>query len=700
MRFLTVLLLFFISILLVVSVLSSFFIFSSSNDLMADQYKDYVSVILENKFDTLDLFFTEKTSDISVMIQSPYIINFFEEQVLIQSESAKKDIKIISETVSDEVNDYLLAHPKTIVQLQDDPVFQSIAVQPVGKTGYTALTDYDDLISRFHATSSIVDLDLHLLADKLPEFWGVMRQSEGGVVSEGFYDWQEADGSIRQKYMYINPVESKTLDGVGLTVATTTYVGEYADSFKPLCDLEDYMGVMKVNYAYADIALLGLEGDILWDYKNSSLAGQNIFDSSHPQTHMQELFYLLKKNKNVQFTDLLGCKSIIDSCELLSGSPVKNIKGDIIGYVLLTLDHKQIQNIFIDPEKDDIVNTYLIGFDNMSKSFIEGDKNLEFVSEIANTPLSDECFIHKTFSPGELEIHNALVHSKLTPSYNFEGDAILGSSIYLYDLDWCLIGELDADAVVKPIQNKFLFLAFVNIGSIFILLIFGSFILSRYMTKDISRLTKTVNQISKGDLDTRVSDSNIYEVHKLIISLRRILTSLKLAVLKVGVRKEELHMGAVIKAKEEAEHMTKKREEELQRFAKLAIGREHVMIFLKSENIKLKKKLGIKVVPRKKIDVEAVLKNRLTKSVKKPVKVPVKNKSILPKKSAQAKKKTTKKVAKTKSKAKTSSAVRAKPKQGVAKKKTANKTKSTARSKAKTTIKKKLSSKRSKSKKR
>jgi len=220
------------------------------------------------------------------------------------------------------------------------------------------------------------------------------------------------------------------------------------------------------------------------------------------------------------------------------------------------------------------------------------------------------------------------------------------------------------------------------------------------MTKDISRLTKTVNQISKGDLDTRVSDSNIYEVHKLIISLRRILTSLKLAVLKVGVRKEELHMGAVIKAKEEAEHMTKKREEELQRFAKLAIGREHVMIFLKSENIKLKKKLGIKVVPRKKIDVEAVLKNRLTKSVKKPVKVPVKNKSILPKKSAQAKKKTTKKVAKTKSKAKTSSAVRAKPKQGVAKKKTANKTKSTARSKAKTTIKKKLSSKRSKSKKR
>ena len=110
-----------------------------------------------------------------------------------------------------------------------DEYFKEIAVQGVGKTGYTAVTDYNTLTCRFHSNPKIVDMDLHNLVDKLPGFWGIMSETEGGVEAEGIYDWEEADGSMKEKYMYITIVNAKTADGVGLSVAATTYLDEYEE---------------------------------------------------------------------------------------------------------------------------------------------------------------------------------------------------------------------------------------------------------------------------------------------------------------------------------------------------------------------------------------------------------------------------------------------------------------------------------------
>jgi methyl-accepting chemotaxis protein len=127
---------------------------------------------------------------------------------------------------------YIDAHPNmTVADLQASEAFQKIAVQSVGETGYTALTDYETLICRFHVSPDIIDLDLHELAPKLPGFWEVMEGSQGGKDSFGYYDWEEQDGSIREKYMFITPINARTADGVGMTVAATTYIDEFS---KPL----------------------------------------------------------------------------------------------------------------------------------------------------------------------------------------------------------------------------------------------------------------------------------------------------------------------------------------------------------------------------------------------------------------------------------------------------------------------------------
>ncbi|MBU0661373.1 cache domain-containing protein [Patescibacteria group bacterium] len=141
---------------------------------------------------------------------------------------AKDAIKQKAKDVAKQIEIYIKANPeKTIKELQQDEYFTDIAVQPVGKTGYTAVTDYTTLYNRFHTNPAIIDSNLHDLAEKLPEFYRIISTTIGGQEAEGIYDWKDADGSINEKYMYIAIVDAKTADGVGLSVAATTYLDEF-----------------------------------------------------------------------------------------------------------------------------------------------------------------------------------------------------------------------------------------------------------------------------------------------------------------------------------------------------------------------------------------------------------------------------------------------------------------------------------------
>ncbi|MBW2620087.1 MAG: PAS domain S-box protein, partial [Deltaproteobacteria bacterium] len=148
---------------------------------------------------------------------------------------------------------YLQAHPEmTVEYLQNDSKFREIAVQPVGKKGYTALHDVDTAINRFHKNSQTENLDLHSLSDKLPGFWAIMEASLDGRYSHGYYKWKDPDGEIRDKFMYIAPLNKKTADGVRFGVATTTYIDKFTH---PILAAQD---VSQSTSRYLMIALNGL----------------------------------------------------------------------------------------------------------------------------------------------------------------------------------------------------------------------------------------------------------------------------------------------------------------------------------------------------------------------------------------------------------------------------------------------------------
>jgi methyl-accepting chemotaxis protein len=161
--------------------------------------------------------------------------------------------------VASQLDVYLAANPqKTAKELQATPAFQALAVQPVGKTGYTAVQDAQTAVNLFHKNPKIVNTDLHQLASKLPEFWKIMEASLGGKDSSGYYDWTEPDGKIRKKYMFITTLKNRTADNVLMGVAATTYLDEFS---KPVLDLEQKVSGLiqeKLTLFYLLIGLTAL----------------------------------------------------------------------------------------------------------------------------------------------------------------------------------------------------------------------------------------------------------------------------------------------------------------------------------------------------------------------------------------------------------------------------------------------------------
>jgi len=78
------------------------------------------------------------------------------------------------------------------------------------------------------------------------------------------------------------------------------------------------------------------------------------------------------------------------------------------------------------------------------------------------------------------------------------------------------------------------------IGLIVVVTFVVSLIMAYLLTRPLERLTGKIDAISKGKLDVKLENSEIYEINKLTASLDRVMVSLKLAVHKVGLKKGEI----------------------------------------------------------------------------------------------------------------------------------------------------------------
>ena len=168
---------------------------------------------------------------------------------------------------------------------------------------------------------------------------------------------------------------------------------------------------------------------------------------------------------------------------------------------------------------------------------------------------------------------------------NYKGISVIGECRWLAEKECALIVELteeEAFASIYKIRHWFL-----GIGAIVCLIVIGLTIkLAKQITHPLLKLTTASNEIAAGNLNISVEAKTGDEIELLAKSFNRMAEDLR----KSRQKLEEWGKTLKDKVKEKTEEL-QERVEELEKFNKVAVGRELKMIELKKEIEDLKKRL-------------------------------------------------------------------------------------------------------------
>jgi HAMP domain-containing protein len=142
-------------------------------------------------------------------------------------------------SVAEQCRKYLQKNPQLRRQdFSKDKEFAGMAMQKVGKTGYTALYSIPDKtgISHLwvHPNEKIIGIDLlkvlrKPLGDRYEQFTKVYTGVFNGKESQGYYLWKDKDGQFREKFMVCTPIGDTPF-----VIASTTYMDEFTLDLKQM----------------------------------------------------------------------------------------------------------------------------------------------------------------------------------------------------------------------------------------------------------------------------------------------------------------------------------------------------------------------------------------------------------------------------------------------------------------------------------
>ncbi|VFQ46000.1 response regulator [Desulfoluna butyratoxydans] len=152
------------------------------------------------------------------------------EQLL--TDTLAKSVRQKSMDVALQIELYLELRPTlTLADLQKDPRFRSIALQPIEKNGYTTLIDTREGTTLFHPLKALENTSFAHIDEASDEFFAIISSSLGGKYASGYFSWREESGQTRRKFTFIAPVMRTTAEGLPMAVATVINMDELAPSF-------------------------------------------------------------------------------------------------------------------------------------------------------------------------------------------------------------------------------------------------------------------------------------------------------------------------------------------------------------------------------------------------------------------------------------------------------------------------------------
>lgn len=452
---------------------------------------DELSEVAKDKSKKIHDYLSGLEKDIQFLQESPEVENLLKKDLVFDEDALKKNVEQRARIITKEVENYIRAHPEvTLKDLQKSDEFQKIAVQPIGKEGYSASFEAGSLISYFHKDPNIVDFDLHTLEESNPEFFGIIsRIKDGEEIVDDFYDWKESSGEIRKKYGSFRRVPVKTADSKSLTIGTTAYIDEYKTIDTKSKLLENF----NRDNDYHDIVLITPEGYVSYMAYEHLFFGTNIEWESNLEEGVSVNYFEVKENKEILFHGpFLEEYGHIYPLVSIMAPVYENNK--LLGYIAIVenMDHlfSIAKEIVIDYETKE---SYLVDSERLLISPLRSG-DFDIMVQSVETENVEECIEdleEKGVEAFEKEFEEK-EEGDLRISENYEGNLILGTDFPFPELGWCLLVEVEKEEVINvPLKEIIKNRIYFSVIGVLVLTLIGFFV-GDYFDKKGSKIPQRI----------------------------------------------------------------------------------------------------------------------------------------------------------------------------------------------------------------
>jgi methyl-accepting chemotaxis protein len=330
--------------------------------------------------------------------------------------------------------------------------------------------------------------------------------------------------------------------------------------------------------------LLGLEPSfrqiILLEPQGQELARvsrmSNLAPSEFSDESMSDMLSQLGQGKT--YISPVYIDGITSEPMVIMAVPVTNVFGDLKGVLAAEVNLKFMWDLVGRIKIGDSGFAYVIDRDGDLLAFgdisrvLKGEK-LSYLDEVNE-------FVH-----GNEQVHN----SQAETSIGIKGISVVTTHVHLENPDWAVVVELPVQEAYQSVTQGIIISALIMLLSLFLAIVAGTY-LSRRITKPIIRLRDASVKIGEGKLDTQIEIVSKNEIGDLARAFSQMIEDLKKSRAKLEQYSKDLEKQVTERTKE-----LKSKMDELERFNRLAVGRELRMIELKKRIKELEGKSEKKV---------------------------------------------------------------------------------------------------------
>jgi HAMP domain-containing protein len=325
--------------------------------------------------------------------------------------------------------------------------------------------------------------------------------------------------------------------------------------------------VQKENPKFLHISIMNPDGKIIISTIKDSI-GKDVSNKD----------FFINGKKDYTISDLH--KPAPDGSRLhISGPLVQD--GEFLGVVAVACDGKTLERA--GAQRAGLGETGEIYLINKDSYMITPSRFKEdtFLEEKVDTENSRHCFLHATHPEQEMEKKHA--EQGIGVFSNYRGVSVLGTHIYIPEMDWCLLAEIEEREALAPTKDLLIF-SIIRIFIVsFIFLIITHF-LAKIISKPIVALHKGTEIIEKGNFDHKVGTDTKDEIGQLSRAFDKVTSAVRRSRADVDKKVKE-------QTREILEEQKKIEESKaiLEKMNASMVGRELKMVELKKEIERLKK---------------------------------------------------------------------------------------------------------------